>query len=171
MNDCNERKTATFVHFECVRDCTVPGYQHGCSFRPLFVDSVVDPHVFRHAVLWSPTSRHVNFATNGAGAELLPGAREVGLGYDLLGFVVDLKTDRPQGSFVWMREYKSEAGRRNLTEGQLWGICRLAEVADCNHLNTIKQVECHGKPLTIRCDSIFSLSIKSLQFFQTSGVI
>ena len=68
-----------------------PGYEHGRPLGPLLVNGVVDPHVFGHAVLRAPPPRDVHLAADGAGAELLPGAGQVGLGDDLLSFVVYLK--------------------------------------------------------------------------------
>lgn len=59
------------------------------------MNSVIDPDVFRHSVLGSSSSCHVNLTADGTRTELLPGAWEVCLRYNLLGFMVNLKTDQP----------------------------------------------------------------------------
>ena len=70
-----------------------PGDQHRRSFGPVLVHGVIDPHVFGDAVLGSPSSRHVNLTADGASAELLPRAGQIGFTDDLLGFVVHLEGD------------------------------------------------------------------------------
>lgn len=55
------------------------------------MDGVIDPDVFRDAVLRPSSSGDVDLAADGARTELLPGAGELCLGNDLLGFVVNLK--------------------------------------------------------------------------------
>lgn len=57
------------------------------------MDGVIDPDVFRHSVLRSSSSCHVNLTPDGTCTELFPGAGEVCFRYDLLGFVVNLKMD------------------------------------------------------------------------------
>lgn len=54
------------------------------------MDSVIDPDVFRHTVLRSSSSCHINLTADGTSTELLSGAGKVCLRYYLLGFIVNL---------------------------------------------------------------------------------
>lgn len=58
------------------------------------MDGVINPHVLGHAVLGASSTCDINLTANGTGAELLPGARQVCFRYNLLSFMVNLKTNQ-----------------------------------------------------------------------------